>query len=499
MDKGNEEKAMKISWMQLWKPFLLIEAALLCFLGLFYVSCGEQLYRRKSAGTVEAFLSTNDVGELVQGSLAEQVFTSQMDVIEKIGVMVSGYGRDAQAKLYVRCEDLAFGHLIAQAEFPVGELGNGDYVYLKPLSESGVSGGYEAKRGSQVKITLFSDGREGTAPTAFYNAGEVLDNRRVAQGAQFSVNGKAVAGTLCFTVEGYDNVWTGPNYWKLVLSALLLSAAVYWAAAFCYRGGRREYLFSTAGALKKYRFLIHQLVSRDFKVRYKRSVLGVFWSFLNPLLMMSVQYVVFSQLFKSDIPNYPVYLLSGLVVFNFFTEGVNQALSSIVGNAALISKVYMPKYVYPVTRVLSSGINLFMSLIPLLLTAAATKEQFTKAYLMLPYFLLCLVGFTIGFGMVLGALMVFFRDIQFLWGILSMLWMYLTPLFYPLSIIPAGSRHLYNYNPMYFFVDAVREIVMEGCTPQPVVFFRCTIVSIAALLAGGLIFKKTQDRFIFYL
>ncbi len=492
---------MKKSWMQLWKSFLLLEAALLCFMGLFYVSCGRQLYQRKSAGTVEPFAATNDVGELVQGMIAEQVFTSQMDVIEKIGVMVSGYGRDTDTRLCVRCEDLSDGTVIAQAAFTVRELGTNEYVYLKPFSESEDPAvhGYPAKRGSLVKITVNSDGQAGSVPTVFYHAGEVLDNRRVAQGAQFLVGGEAVAGTMCFTVEGYDNVWTGPNYWKLVWAALLLAAAVYYAAAVRYRGGRREYLFSTIGALQKYRFLIHQLVSRDFKVRYKRSVLGVFWSFLNPLLMMIVQYVVFSQLFKSDIHNYPVYLLSGLVVFNFFTEGVNQALSSIVGNAALISKVYMPKYVYPVTRVLSSGINLFMSLIPLLFAAAVTKEQFTRAYLMLPYFLLCLVGFTIGFGMVLGALMVFFRDIQFLWGILSMLWMYLTPLFYPLSIIPAGSRHLYNYNPMYFFVGAVREIVMEGVAPQPAVFFRCTIVTLAALFAGGLIFKKTQDRFIFYL
>lgn len=493
---------MKKGWMQLWKYFLLLEAVLLCFLGLFYVSCKPQLYQRKSAGTVEAFPATNDVGELVQGVTAEQVYTSQMDVIEKIGVMVSGYGRDAAQKLYIRCEDLNRGYVIAEAAFLTKELGIGEYVYLKPsqtMAAQNVPGGYEAGRGALVKITLYSDGEAGSVPTVFYHAGEVLDNRKVAQDARFSVNGEAVAGTLCFTVDGYDRVWTGPNYGKLVFAALLLAAAVYWAAALRFKNGRREYLFSTVSAMQKYRFLIHQLVSRDFKVRYKRSVLGVFWSFLNPLLMMIVQYVVFSQLFKSDIKNYPVYLLSGLVVFNFFTEGVNQALSSIVGNAALISKVYMPKYVYPVTRVLSSGINLLMSLIPLMLAAAVTKEPFTRAYLMLPYVLCCLVAFTIGFGMILGALMVFFRDIQFLWGILSMLWMYLTPLFYPLSIIPAASRHLYGYNPMYFFVGAVREIVMEGCAPQPAVFLKCTLVAFAALLAGGLLFKKTQDQFIFYL
>lgn len=484
---------MKKNRIQMIKLFLLTEALLLGFLGLFYAACGQGLYARKSNGTVEAFPASNDVGELVRGVTVQQVYTSQMDVIQRIGVMASNYGRDADTQLWIRCEDLAEQSVIAEGKFRTKDLGIGQYVYLE------LADGHPIARGHQVKITLSCDGEAGYVPTVFYQSGEILDNPRVAEGARLLVNGQDIEGTLCFTAEGYDHVWTGPNYWKLVLFAMLLAAVAYWAAAVRFWTGRREYLFSTMAAMKKYRFLMQQLVSRDFKVRYKRSVLGVFWSFLNPLLMMCVQYIVFSQLFRSDIENYPVYLLSGLAVFNFFTEGVNQALTSIVGNAALISKVYMPKYVYPVTRVLSSGINLLMSLIPLMLAAAVTKEEFTRAYLMLPYILVCLVGFTIGFGMILGALMVFFRDIQFLWGILSMLWMYLTPLFYPLSIIPAGARHLFVYNPMFSFVDAVRTIVMEGCAPQPIVFFRCTAVAMAALLAGGLIFQKSQDRFIFYL
>lgn len=245
--------------------------------------------------------------------------------------------------------------------------------------------------------------------------------------------------------------------------------------------------------------MIRQLVQRDFKVRYKRSVLGVFWSFLNPLLMMTVQYIVFSQLFRSNIDNYPVYLLSGLVVFNFFNEGVGQALGAIVGNARLITKVYIPKYIYPVTRVLSSGINLVMSLIPMVIAALITGERITRAYLMLPYILLCVMAFTIGLGMVLAAAMTFFRDVQFLWGIVSMLWMYLTPLFYPVSIIPEGFRRVIQSNPMYFFVSAVRCIVMDGATPRPAVFCQCTLVALAMLGVGCLVFKKTQDKFVFYI
>ena len=121
-------------------------------------------------------------------------------------------------------------------------------------------------------------------------------------------------------------------------------------------------------AFSRYRFLIQQLVSRDFKTKYKRSVLGIVWSFLNPLLTMLVQYVVFSTIFKSDIPNFPVYLLTGIVLFNFFSEACSMGITSILGNASLITKVYVPKYIYPVTRVLSSGINMLFSLVPLLLS-----------------------------------------------------------------------------------------------------------------------------------
>ena len=242
-----------------------------------------------------------------------------------------------------------------------------------------------------------------------------------------------------------------------------------------------------------------QLVSRDFKTRYKRSVLGVFWSFLNPLLMMIVQYIVFSQLFKSDIDNYAGYLLCGTVAFNFFNEGVGQALTSIVGNASLITKVYLPKYVYPITRVLSSGINLLMSLIPLVIVALLTGEKITKSYLMLPYILICLMIFTMGMGMIMASAMTFFRDMQFLWGVLSMIWMYITPLFYPLSIVPKEVRTYFVINPMYHYVDAIRSIILNGMTPRPVEFAICTMCALAMFIVGSCVFKKSQDKFIFYI
>lgn len=475
------------------KVFLIIECALLVFLGIFYFSCGETLYVREADGNIAEFNATNDIGELTEGMTVEQIYTSQMDLIDAVGVMVSGYGQPLTSDLYIRCEDITDGHLIAEQTFAAGTLGINQYVYLI------IPGGMEELRGNQVKITCTSNGTPGNAPTVLYNVENKLGNGAVARNASLLLNGTALAGTMCIAVQGRNYVWTGPNYWKLVLFAMALLAITYYIEATRAKKGKQTILFGAIHVLDKYNFLIRQLVQRDFKVRYKRSILGVFWSFLNPLLMMTVQYIVFSHLFRSNIDNYPVYLLSGLVVFNFFSEGVGQALGAIVGNARLITKVYIPKYIYPVTRVLSSGINLVMSLIPLVIAALITGEQITRAYLMLPYILICVMIFTIGLGMVLAAAMTFFRDVQFLWGIVSMLWMYLTPLFYPISIVPEGFRRVIMSNPMYLFVSAVRSIVMEGIAPRPMAFCQCTLVALVMLGVGCLVFKKTQDQFVFYI
>lgn len=475
------------------KVFLILECVLLVFLGIFYFSCGETLYVREADGNIAGFNATNDVGELTEGMAVAQVYTSQMDIVDTVGVMVSNYGQPLTSDLHIRCEDVTDGHLIAEQTFPAETLGINQYVYLD------IPGGMEELRGNQVKITCTSNGSAGNAPTVLYNVENKLENETVAANAQFTMDENILAGTMCIVVQGRNYVWTGPNYWKLVLLAAVLLFAFCYIEAAHAKKGRQTLVFGGTHILEKYNFLIKELVRRDFKVRYKRSVLGVFWSFLNPLLMMIVQYIVFSQIFKSDIDNFPVYLLSGLVVFNFFSEGVSVALSSIVGNASLITKVYIPKYIYPVTRVLSSGINLLMSLIPLIIAALITKEKITRAYLMMPYILLCVAIFTIGLGMILAAAMTFFRDIQFLWSIISMIWMYLTPLFYPISILPEGVSKIVMNNPMYFFVSAIRSIVMEGITPRPMVFCQCTLVALAMLGMGCLVFKKTQDKFVFYI
>lgn len=251
--------------------------------------------------------------------------------------------------------------------------------------------------------------------------------------------------------------------------------------------------------LRRYLFLLRQLVSRDFKIKYKRSVLGMLWSFVNPLMIMLVQYFVFSTLFRADIENYVMYLLTGIVLLNFFSESTNISLYAITGNAGLITKVYVPKYIYPVSKVLSSGINLFISLLPMMLIGLATGIRITQAWIMIPYVLACLIVFCIGMGFLLSALMVFFRDMQFIWSVFSTVLTYLTPVFYPESILSEEMRKLLNINPMYHFICFFRTIVLEGSYPKLQQYGACFVAAVMVFLAGAAVFHRLQDKFIFYL
>lgn len=259
----------------------------------------------------------------------------------------------------------------------------------------------------------------------------------------------------------------------------------------------KEYLKN----LMRYRFLMEQLVTRDFKTKYKRSVLGVFWSFLNPLLMMAVQYTVFSKLIDrgGGIPYYSMYLLIGIVLFNGFNDCCNQAMRAIVGNASLITKVYVPKFIYPVSKVLSAGINILLSMIPLLAVALINRLWPCPAWICIPIALVLLIMFTMGLGLLLSSLMVFFRDVEFLWGVFSTVWMYATPIIYSIELLPGWVQKLEIINPLYHYIDYMRTIVIDRAFPSMSQFLFCLIIAVVMLVIGGIVFHKTEDKFIFYI
>ena len=257
--------------------------------------------------------------------------------------------------------------------------------------------------------------------------------------------------------------------------------------------------------IKRYSFLTKQLIIRDFKIKYKRSVLGILWSVLYPLLTMAVMAIVFSQMFKFKVEgvNYLVYLLTGLVMFNFFSEASSGAMSSVVANFSLINKVYIPKYVFPVAKVLFVAVNFFLTLIPLLIMILFTGKGETKCviniyYLLLPYVYLCLIMFTLGIGFILSTVSIFFRDMFYIYGIIITLWTYLTPIFYDVKMLDPLVGKLMNLNPMYNFIDFSRTIIIYNQMPTIQSFLVCGAFGLFTLLIGAIVFKKNQDKFIYY-
>ena len=251
---------------------------------------------------------------------------------------------------------------------------------------------------------------------------------------------------------------------------------------------------------KKYNFLLKELVSRDFKVKYKRSVLGILWSLLYPILNMSVLALVFTNVFKMSTPgvNYLVYLLSGLVMFNYFSEASNLAMSSVVANFSLINKVYIPKYIFPLSKCLFVGINFLLTLIPLYAVIILTGTEITYLHLLLPYAWICLFLFTLGIGLILATISVFLRDMFYIYGIIVMIWTYLTPIMYDINIIDKALIPILKFNPLYHYINFSRMIILYKQVPSIGSWIACILSSLVFLFIGCYIFKKKQDKFIYY-
>ena len=251
---------------------------------------------------------------------------------------------------------------------------------------------------------------------------------------------------------------------------------------------------------KKYSFLLQQLIARDFKVKYKRSVLGVVWSLLYPLLNMAVMALVFSNIFKISTPgvNYLVYVLSGLVMFNYFSEASNLAMGSVVANFPLINKIYIPKYIFPLSKCLFVGINFLLTLIPLYLVILLTGTGLNIYHLFLPYAYICLFLFTLGMGLLLSTISVFLRDMFYIYGIVLTLWTYLTPIMYDISLISPKLQAFFKLNPMYHYINFIRMIILYHELPTAFTFAVCGVSAIIVLIIGLIAFKKNQDKFIYY-
>lgn len=249
----------------------------------------------------------------------------------------------------------------------------------------------------------------------------------------------------------------------------------------------------------QYKDLLYNLVSRDIKVRYRKSFLGMLWTVLNPLLMMIVMTIVFSTLFKSTIDNFPVYFLAGNLIFTLNSEITNNCTYAIIGNASLLKKVYIPKYLFPLSKAGSALVNLMFSLIAMFLVMIILRVPFLPTLLLLPIPIAYAFIFSLGLGLLLSAVTVYFRDIAYFYSVLLLAWNYFTPVFYPIEILPDFARKLMQLNPLYHYIDYMRNLILHGVVPGITENFVCLLMSIVMLVIGICVFYRKQDNFILYI
>jgi lipopolysaccharide transport system permease protein len=269
----------------------------------------------------------------------------------------------------------------------------------------------------------------------------------------------------------------------------------------------RDYWKLTKERFKKffrYRDLLVLLVQRDIKMKYRRSFLGYLWSILTPLLSMMVMAIVFTKMFKRSITNYPLYLICGNILFSFMRESTTQAMHSVIGSAALLKKTYVPKYIFTLSKVTSCMVNFVLSLGALLIVMLATGEPFRWMNLLIIVPIVELYLFCVGLGLLLAASTVFFRDIKNIWSVVTLAWMYLTPIFYFLTNNLGGlGVAIRRFNPMYSYIQQFRYFIMQYVSAyDPVVtklMVRGAVYAVVMLVGGILTFNSTKNKFILYI
>lgn len=250
---------------------------------------------------------------------------------------------------------------------------------------------------------------------------------------------------------------------------------------------------------KKYKYLLKNLIMKDIKLKYRRSILGILWSVLNPLLMMIVISAVFSNIFKFSVANFPIYYLTGSTLFNMLSETTNSAMMSILGASSLIKKVYIPKYIFPLEKCLFGFINFLFSMIAVAIMYVILGYPVYWTALLFPVPVFYTLVFAIGISMILSALSVFFRDIIHLYSVLLTAWTYFTPIVYPQEILSDKIKAIMSLNPMFHYVQYFRDVLMYNTVPGFEENLICAAIALGTLIVGLLFFKIKQDKFILYI
>lgn len=251
--------------------------------------------------------------------------------------------------------------------------------------------------------------------------------------------------------------------------------------------------------IKKHQFLFEELVKRDFKRKYKRTVLGMLWSLLSPLLTFLVMKVIFTQFFGRSTPHYTIYLLAGNVIYSFFQESTNAGMQALMGNAYIFSKIKVPKYIFLLSKNVQTLINFMLTLVVFFCFCIGDHITFTWKMLLLVYPTIMLLLFNLGVGLILSALFVFFRDIQYLWSVFTRLLMYLSAIFYTVDQYSVQIQQMFLLNPVYLCILYFREIVIFGQIPSLLIHGLILFYTVLAVAIGALMYRKYDHKFLYYI
>lgn len=469
--------------LPLWTRVLIIYLCFVCYCLLCFVIGGKdiQLKRVDSSDIVE----TDNLGELLSDAPIEQTFTADTVVINSVTVKVGTYDRANTVDLNL--ELLDGSNVIGTSTIHSDSVKNGD-------NEFDFGDNITVTPGKQYTLRLSSPNAVSGNAYMLYCGTPIENNVSLKVGSVSKDNLQLVS-----VISGKVNEPLG-KYFIGGIIVILIGGAVYIVhMAIAEKKGKMTLGMQLMNAYHQYSFLMQQLVGREFKVRYKRSFLGILWSFVNPLLTMMVQFCVFTLIFKSSIPNYIVYLIIGITFFNFYSEATNGGMLSILNNAQLIKKVYVPKYIYPLSQIFSASINFGISLILMFGISFVTGITPNLYMLLIPYAIICVFILNTGVSLLLATGMTFFRDVQFIYSVFMTALTYATPMFWEMSMIPDKYLWIFKLNPIADIIIFVREIILNHRYPGTDIAILMLVIPFILFLIGVQVFKKNQDKFILYI
>lgn len=471
----------------IWKKILYYGLATIVVIGLIYFIIGSKnLHLLEYTEEYSEIATTQISPNLSDNVLITQNFKVHGDWISGIVLRFATYGdtlKDGNIKISLKNDE---NNVLYDTSIGVNNIkDNEDYEIEFPER-------IEINRGEVLSLQISeTDNTDGVVATLWL--GEEQKN------CELYINDEIINNTLYFKPIEVKNGY----FEKQFIIVIVLFVALF--IVFCLyeekkeKDGKKTGVGECVHIFDKYLFLLKQLIGRDFAVKYRRSYLGIMWVILNPLLTMIVLSAVFSFIFRFNIEKFPVYLILGQIVFNFFSEATQISVTTITGAGQMIKKIYVPKYIFPLSKTMFSFLNFCLSFIPVFIVLIYYRIPITINIVYLPVLLASYFCFTLGISLILATLQVFMRDIQYLYGIVLTLLGYLTPIFYPVTSLSPLFQKIMLLNPLFHYMNVLRTILLYGNTPTVIQMTSCLAIGIVFLGIGISYFYKRQKKFILYI